>query len=210
VNNIVFMGMGEPLANYSNLMKAIDILNSPWGLNVGARHITISTSGLAPKIRELADQPRQIRLAVSLHGATDLVREKIMPVNRKFPVAELLDACRYFTSRKKQRITFEYILIEDVNDRLDDARALVQVARAVDAKVNCIPYNSIEGLEWKRPSENRQDRFMDVLRAGRIPSTIRREKGHDIAAACGQLRRQSQASIEREAAAQPAAPAADV
>jgi 23S rRNA (adenine2503-C2)-methyltransferase len=191
INNIVFMGMGEPLANFANLMTAIDIINSPWGLEVGARHITISTSGLAPRIRELADQPRQVRLAVSLHGATDGVREQIMPVNKKYPVAVLLDACRYFAAKKKQRITFEYILIEGVNDRLDDAHALVEACRAVDAKVNCIPYNSVEGLEWKRPSETRQDRFMEVLRAARVPSTIRREKGHDIAAACGQLRRQT-------------------
>ena len=193
VSNLVFMGMGEPLANFANLMRAIDIINSPWGIGLGARHITVSTSGLAPQIRQLADQPRQIRLAISLHGATDEVRARIMPVNRKFPLAELLDACAYHASKKKQHITFEYILIEGVNDEPAHAADLARVAKQVRAKVNCIPYNSVEGLEWKRPSEARQDAFMAVLDRARIPATIRREKGHDIAAACGQLRRQQTA-----------------
>lgn len=197
INNIVFMGMGEPLANFANLMKAITIINAPWGIGLGARHITISTSGLAPQIKQLADQPLQVRLAISLHGATDEVREQIMPVNRKYPLATLLEACAYYTQRKKQWLTFEYILIEGVNDRPEDASALVRVARQVKAKVNCIPYNKVEGLEWKRPSESRQDAFMAVLEAARIPATIRREKGHDIAAACGQLRRQSLPDSEK-------------
>lgn len=191
INNIVFMGMGEPMANFANLMKAITIINAPWGVGLGARHITISTSGLAPQIKLLADQPLQVRLAISLHGATNEVRQQIMPVNRKYPLEELLDACAYYTQRKKQWLTFEYILIEGINDRPEDARALVQVARKVKAKVNCIPYNKVEGLDWIRPSEARQDAFMAILEAGRIPATIRREKGHDIAAACGQLRRQT-------------------
>ncbi len=194
VSNLVFMGMGEPLANFANLMRAIDIINSPWGLGLGARHITVSTSGLAPQIRQLADQPRQIRLAISLHGATDEVRGQIMPVNRKFPLAELLDACAYHASKKKQHITFEYILIEGVNDEPAHAADLARVAKLVRAKVNCIPYNAVEGLQWKRPSESRQDAFMAVLERARIPATIRREKGHDIAAACGQLRRQQNAN----------------
>jgi len=191
INNIVFMGMGEPLANFVNLMRAIAIINAPWGVGLGARHITISTSGLAPQIKLLADQPLQVRLAISLHGATDEVRSQIMPVNRKYPVATLLEACAYYIERKKQWLTFEYILIDGVNDRIEDAAELVRVARKVKAKVNCIPYNIVEGLEWQRPSEARQDAFMAVLEAARIPATIRREKGHDIAAACGQLRRQT-------------------
>src|SRR5688572_7534056 len=193
INNIVFMGMGEPLANFDNLMRAIDIINSPWGIGLGARHITVSTSGLAPQIKQLADQPRQIRLAISLHGATDEVRQQIMPVNKKYPLAVLLDACEYFTSKKKQRLTFEYILIKDVNDSPANAADLARVARRVGAKVNCIPYNTVAGLEWDRPSEAQQDAFMAVLENARIPATIRREKGHDIAAACGQLRRQTMA-----------------
>jgi 23S rRNA (adenine2503-C2)-methyltransferase len=191
VSNLVFMGMGEPLANFTNVMRAIEILNAPWGVGIGARRITLSTSGLAPQIRQLADQPLQVRLAVSLHGATDEVRQQIMPVNRKYPLAELLDACEYYASRKKQRITFEYILIKDVNDRPEDAAALARVARRIGAKVNCIPYNSVEGLEWQRPAEDRQDAFMAILDQAGIPATLRREKGHDIAAACGQLRRQT-------------------
>ncbi len=190
INNIVFMGMGEPMANYVNLMRAVGIINAPWGILLGARHITISTSGLAPQIKLLADQPLQARLAISLHGATDEVRQQIMPVNRKYPLEVLMEACVYYSERKKQRLTFEYILIEEVNDRPEDAAALVRLARKVGAKVNCIPYNIVEGLEWKRPSEARQDAFMAVLENGDIPATIRREKGHDIAAACGQLRRQ--------------------
>jgi 23S rRNA (adenine2503-C2)-methyltransferase len=191
VSNLVFMGMGEPLANFNNLMRAIQILNAPWGVGIGARRITISTSGLAPQIRLLAEQPLQVRLAVSLHGATDAVRQQIMPVNRKYPLQELLEACGYYAERKKQRITFEYILIEGVNDREQDAAALVRVARQVGAKVNCIPYNRVEGLDWNRPSEARQDVFMGILDRAGVPATLRREKGHDIAAACGQLRRQS-------------------
>jgi len=191
INNLVFMGMGEPLANFDNLMRALTIINAPWGIGIGARHITISTSGLAPQIRKLAEQPLQVRLAISLHGATDEVRQQIMPVNRKYPLAELLDACEFYEMRKKQRITFEYILIEEVNDRPEHAAELAKVARRVKAKVNCIPYNTVAGLEWKRPDEARQDAFMAVLEAAQIPATIRREKGHDIAAACGQLRRQT-------------------
>ncbi len=191
INNIVFMGMGEPLANFENLMRAIGIINATWGLNIGARHITVSTSGLAPRVRDLADQPLQIRLAISLHGATDEVRQLIMPVNRKYPLAVLFDACAYYNQQKKQRISFEYILIKDVNDSAEQAAALAIHARRLEAKVNLIPYNKVEGLEWERPSLRRQEAFLEVLRKGRVVATIRREKGHDIDAACGQLRRQT-------------------
>ena len=183
--------MGEPLANFAHLMSAIGIINAAWGVGLGARHITVSTSGLAPQIRELAEQPLQIRLAISLHGATDEVRGQIMPVNRKYPLATLLDACRYYVERKNQRITFEYILIDHVNDTLEQAHALARLARGINAKINLIPYNTVEGLAWVRPSANRQEAFQKVLRAADVASTLRREKGHDIAAACGQLRRQT-------------------
>jgi 23S rRNA (adenine2503-C2)-methyltransferase len=191
INNIVFMGMGEPLANYQNLLQAIEIIRAPWGIGIGARHITISTSGLAPRIRELADQPLQIRLAVSLHGATDAVREKIMPINRKFNLAALMDACAYYGEKKHQRITFEYILIENVNDGLDQVMELAGLARRLEAKINLIPYNTVEGLGWKRPSQTRQQTFYRALRKSGVDATIRREKGHDIDAACGQLRLQT-------------------
>jgi 23S rRNA (adenine2503-C2)-methyltransferase len=184
------MGMGEPLANYDSLIRAIGILNAPWGIGLGARHMTVSTSGLAPNIRKLAEQSLQIRLAISLHGATDEVRSQIMPVNRKYPLAELLDACDYYSSRKTQRITFEFILIEGINDSLEQAAALAKITKKLGAKVNCIPYNRVEGLPWKRPSLRRQDAFMDVLARAGASATIRREKGHDIEAACGQLRLQ--------------------
>ena len=195
IDNIVFMGMGEPLANYDNLMRAIQIINAPWGIGIGARHITISTSGLVPQIRQLAEQPLQIRLAVSLHGASDDVRSRIMPINRKFNLSALLDACRYFTSRKKQRITFEFILIAQVNDSDEQARQLAKHARALEAKVNLIPYNKVEGLDWTQPSSDRQKKFLAVLRAADVRATLRREKGDDIAAACGQLRLQTQRAI---------------
>jgi 23S rRNA (adenine2503-C2)-methyltransferase len=191
VNNIVFMGMGEPLANYNHLLKAITIINAPWGVGIGARHMTISTSGLAPRIRELAEQPLQVRLAISLHGATDEVREKIMPVNRKYPLSELMDACAYYSGRKKQRITFEFILIEGVNDHAEQAEKLSGLARRIGAKVNLIPYNKVHGLNWTRPSEHQQSAFLQILRRRGIDATIRREKGHDIDAACGQLRLQT-------------------
>jgi 23S rRNA (adenine2503-C2)-methyltransferase len=200
VNNIVFMGMGEPLANYEALMRAISIINAPWGIHLGARHITVSTSGLAPRIRDLADQPLQIRLAISLHGATDAVREEIMPVNRKYPLAVLLDACAYYVQRKKQHLTFEYILIDKVNDTPEQARALAIHARALRAKVNLIPYNTVEGLPWQRPDRARQQAFLAILRRHEIPATIRTEKGGDIDAACGQLRLRTQ-KTERELAA---------
>jgi len=191
INNIVFMGMGEPLANYQNVLQAVEIIRAPWGVGIGARHITVSTSGLAPRIRELADQPIQIRLAISLHGATDEVRQKIMPVNRKYNVATLIDACAYYTEKKRQRITFEYILIENVNDGLDQAAELARIAQKLKAKINLIPYNTVHDFSWKRPSQTRQQVFFRALERNGVDATIRREKGHDIDAACGQLRLQT-------------------
>jgi 23S rRNA (adenine2503-C2)-methyltransferase len=189
INNLVFMGMGEPMANYTNWLQAVSILNAAWGVGLGARKMTVSTSGLVPRIRDLADQPLQIRLAISLHGASDEVRSQIMPVNKKHPVAELMDACAYYGERKKQMITFEYILIEGVNDAPAEARLLADRAKGLRAKINLIPYNTVEGLPWKRPSEAAQEEFFSILRDKGIAATIRREKGHDIDAACGQLRR---------------------
>lgn len=189
INNLVFMGMGEPMANYENWLRAVSILNAPWGVALGARKMTVSTSGLVPRIRDLADQPLQIRLAISLHGASDDVRSQIMPVNKKHPVAELMEACAYYSNRKKQMITFEYILIEGVNDDPSEAKLLADRARGLRAKINLIPYNTVAGLPWKRPSEEAQEEFLRILRDRGIAATIRREKGHDIDAACGQLRR---------------------
>ncbi len=188
INNLVFMGMGEPLANYDNLLRALEIINAPWGVGLGARHITISTSGLAPQIRQLAEQPLQVRLALSLHGATDDVRQQIMPVNRKYPLAELLAACDEYQAKKRKMMTLEYILIENVNDAPEQAAILAKHARRLHAKVNLIPYNTVEGLPWRRPSDLVIDRFAAILQGARVTATVRREKGHDIDAACGQLR----------------------
>lgn len=187
-DNIVMMGMGEPLSNYDNVVPALKILNAEWGMNFGARRITLSTSGLAPQIRQLADEPINLRLAISLHGATNEVRRKIMPINRKYPLEELLPAIAYFKEQNGRMVTLEYILIDGVNDDLEQAKELAKIAKDLHAHVNCIPYNTVEGLPWKRPSMNRQMTFVNILKKERVSVTIRREKGHDIDAACGQLR----------------------
>jgi 23S rRNA (adenine2503-C2)-methyltransferase len=196
IDNLVFMGMGEPLANLDNVIRAIRIINAPWGLGIGARHITVSTSGLAPQIRQLADDKLQIRLAISLHGATDDVRNQIMPINRRYNLETLLAACDYYAKHKKQRLTFEYILIENVNDSPDQARRLGRIARRLEAKVNLIPYNTVHGLPWSRPSPEQQEQFLSILRASGVAATLRREKGHDIDAACGQLRLQTKRELQ--------------
>jgi 23S rRNA (adenine2503-C2)-methyltransferase len=199
VDNLVVMGMGEPLANYENLLKALKTLNAPWGGGIGARKITISTSGLAPQIRRLASEPMQFRLAISLHGATDLVRNRIMPVNKKYPLAELTAACEHYQQLKGRMITLEYILIAGVNDSLDQVRPLAALSRQFFAKVNLIPYNRVEGLPWDRPSEATCELFLAALEKQKVPATLRREKGNDIDAACGQLRLKT----ERELASPP-------
>jgi 23S rRNA (adenine2503-C2)-methyltransferase len=204
-DNIVVMGMGEPLANYDHLIRALTIVNAAWGLGFGARRITISTSGLVPKILQLAEEPLGFRLAISLHGATDEVREKIMPVNKAYPLAKLVPAIQAFTQKHGRMVTLEFILIEDVNDSLQQAEKLRDLARDLHAHVNLIPYNTVAGLPWKRPSLTRQERFADVLRAARVSVTLRREKGHDIDAACGQLRLRTEKERETAGAALPAA-----
>jgi len=188
VDNLVFMGMGEPLANLENLLAAISLITGEKTLHLGARHLTISTSGLVPQIRQLAEHPQQIRLAISLHGATDEVRQQIMPINRKWPVAELFESLDYWNSLKNQKLTLEYILIDGVNDSLEQAAILARHARRLHAKVNLIPYNTVEGLDWKRPSDTRCRAFRDILKNAGVSATLRLEKGHDIDAACGQLR----------------------
>ena len=188
INNIVVMGMGEPLANYDNLLKALKTLNAPWGAGIGARRITISTSGLAPQIRKLANDPMQFRLAISLHGATDEVRNRIMPVNKKYPLLELTAACEDYQMLKGRMITLEYILIAGINDSLEQARPLAVLAKRLYAKVNLIPYNKVEGLPWVRPAEEVCERFLAALEKNDVTATLRREKGGDIDAACGQLR----------------------
>ena len=188
IDNIVVMGMGEPLANYDNLLKALRILNAPWGAGIGARKMTLSTSGLVPQIQKLAAEPEQFRLAISLHGATDEVRSRIMPVNRKYPLKELVAACEDYQSRKGRMLTFEFILIAGVNDSLEQAKPLAAMAKRLFAKINLIPYNAVEGLEWERPSDAVCEAFLAALKRQKVVATLRREKGGDIDAACGQLR----------------------
>jgi len=188
INNLVIMGMGEPLANYDNLLAALRILNAPWGGQIGARKITVSTSGLAPQIRRLADEPQQFRLAVSLHGATDQTRDRLMPVNKKYPLKELAAACAYYQEKKERMITLEYILIAGVNDSPDQVPPLAKLALDLRAKVNLIAYNKVEGLPWERPDEPAQEAFLAALTRCQVPATLRREKGGEIDAACGQLR----------------------
>ena len=196
INNLVIMGMGEPLANYDNLLKALRILTAPWGGQMGARKITVSTSGLAPQIRRLADEPQQFRLAVSLHGATDETRARIMPINKKYPLKELAAACAYYQEKKGRMITLEYILIAGVNDGLEQIPPLAKLALSLRAKVNLIPYNQVDGLPWARPEEPAQEACLAALERHKVRATLRREKGGEIDAACGQLRLKT----EREAA----------
>jgi len=196
INNLVIMGMGEPLANYDNLLKALRILNAPWGGQIGARKITVSTSGLAPQIRRLADEPQQFRLAVSLHGATDETRVRIMPINKKYPLKELAAACAYYQEKKGRMITLEYILIAGVNDGLDQVPPLAKLALNLHAKVNLIPYNKVEGLPWERPEEPAQEAFLAALEHHKVAATLRREKGGEIDAACGQLRLQTERELK--------------
>ena len=170
------------------VITALTIVNAEWGLGFGARRITVSTSGLVPKIIRLAGEPLGFRLAVSLHGATDEVRSKIMPINRAYPLAKLLPAVRTFSERHGRMVTLEFILIEGVNDSTDQARRLRDIALDLHAHVNLIPYNTVDELPWRRPEAARQAAFAAVLEQSGVSVTLRREKGHDIAAACGQLR----------------------
>ncbi len=196
-DNVVFMGMGEPLANYDTLVQTIRILNADWGLNFGARRITVSTSGLAPQIEQLANENLSVRLAISLHGATNEVRDQIMPINKRYPLEVLLPAAKVFQQKHGRMLTLEFILIDGVNDSLEQAEHLTEIARDLHAHVNCIPYNKVEGLDWKRPNLHRQDAFVDVLRKNGVSVTIRREKGHDIDAACGQLRLKTERELAK-------------
>jgi 23S rRNA (adenine2503-C2)-methyltransferase len=185
--NIVFMGMGEPLANLGPVTEAIRVLHDERGLNLGARRITVSTSGLVPQIRELARLDLQVGLALSLHATTDEVRDRLMPVNRRWPIAEVLDAARDYGATVGRRVTLEYTLIGGVNDSMDDADRLASFARALPSKINIIPYNPVPGLAWKRPSPEAIDAFAGRLFPKSPAVTVRNTMGGEIWAACGQL-----------------------
>jgi 23S rRNA (adenine2503-C2)-methyltransferase len=185
--NIVFMGMGEPLANYDALMESIHILRDGRGLNMGARRITVSTSGLVPQIRKLAAERLPLGLAISLHATTDELRDRLVPVNRRWPLAELLEAARDYGETSGRRVTLEYTLLSGVNDRVEDADRLAAMARSLPSKINLIPYNPVPGLEWKRPDRKAVQDFAHRLLPRAPAVTVRRTLGGEIWAACGQL-----------------------
>ena len=191
ISNIVFMGIGEPLDNYDNVIKAIRILNNPKGLNIGARHISISTSGLVPRIYDLAKENIQYTLSVSLHATNDEKRSAMMPVNNSYHIKELMQACKDYISMTNKRISFEYALAKDNNDNLQDAQELVNLLRGMLCHVNLIPINKIENGKFTKSSNENIIKFRDYLNDHGIVATIRRELGSDIDAACGQLRRKN-------------------
>lgn len=188
VSNVVYMGIGEPFHNYDRVLRSVRILNCGEGLGIGMRHLTISTSGLVPQIRQLAAEKLPIRLAISLHATRDDLRDQIMPVNRKWPIAELLAACREYQAATERRITFEYVLLEGVNDSLADAEALGRLLRGMHVLVNLIPWNPVEGAGFLRSRPGRIRAFQERVEAQGPKCTVRQEKGSDIDAACGQLR----------------------
>jgi len=188
LTNIVFMGIGEPLDNYPNVLKAIRMMNSPEFLGIGARRITISTSGVVPKMKDLAAEGLQIELSVSLHGANDSVRSQLMPINKKWPIHELLAACKEYTVKTKREITFEYILADGLNADIEDARQLALVLEGFQCKVNLIPLNPIPEFPYKRPTIKQINAFQKELITKKIRTTVRFSSGTDINAACGQLR----------------------
>ena len=185
--NIVLMGMGEPLHNYDNVMKAIRILHDPEGMNMSMGRITLSTAGMLPGLERLAEEPNIPNLAISLTGATNEKRDVLMPINRKYPIEELLNVVRNFPLKHRQRVTFEYVLLKGVTDSVEDALALVRLLKGIPAKVNLIPLNEAEELDYQRPSDPAIERFQNVLIAHNISAFVRKNRGNDISAACGQL-----------------------
>lgn len=188
VSHVVVMGIGEPFDNYDNVMNFIRIINHPKALAIGARHITVSTCGIVPKIRQFAHEGIQVKLAISLHAPTDEQRSKLMPINQRYPLAEVIEACKYYESVTNKRVTFEYILLHEVNDSLADAENLVKLVKDMLAFINLIPYNSVDEHGFKRSSNPQLKAFFDYLMQNGVNTTLRKEFGSDIDAACGQLR----------------------
>lgn len=188
IGNIVLMGTGEPFDNYEQVLKFISVINHSKGLNVGQRHITLSTSGIVPKIIDFADKNLQCTLAISLHAADDEVRSKIMPVNRKYNIEKLIEACKYYIKVTNKRVTFEYALIKDVNDSAKDAHKLGTLLKGMLCHINLIPVNNVEGKDFQKASKDRINSFKTALEGFGIETTVRRELGSEIDAACGQLR----------------------
>ncbi len=188
INSVVIMGIGEPFDNYENIIKFLKIVNDAKGMAIGARHITVSTSGLVPKIREFADFPLQINLAISLHASNDKLREEIMPINKVYKIGDILEAVKYYIEKTNRRVTIEYLLLNNVNDSKEDANELCKLLRGLNVYVNLIPYNETSHLEFVKSSQKRKDEFFEILNRNGITVTVRREFGGSISAACGQLR----------------------
>ncbi len=186
VTNIVLMGMGEPLANFDEVVEALWRMTGL--MKISKRRITLSTSGIAPKILELSQKAPRVNLAISLNATTDKVRDRVMPVNKKYPLKVLLDACRRFPLEPRRRITFEYVMLGGVNDSEDDAKRLIKLLKGIPCKVNLIPFNPFEGCDFKRSLDEAVARFQEILLNGDITALIRKSKGQDILAACGQLK----------------------
>jgi 23S rRNA (adenine2503-C2)-methyltransferase len=194
LTNIVVMGMGEPLANLDNLVEALETAGAKDGLGIGARHVTISTVGLPAKIRRLADLGKQYHLAVSLHAPNDELRTRIVPTNDKTGLKEILAAADYFFEKNGRRVTYEYVLLRDLNDSVEQARELVELLCGRCAHINLIPFNDVEGLPYRRPSDEALSAFVEELRRAGISVKVRKRKGSAIDAACGQLRRRVEAA----------------
>ena len=188
ISHVVVMGIGEPFDNYDNLIKFFKIINDPKGLAIGARHITVSTCGLVPKILEFSDFPLQINLAISLHAPNNLIRDKIMPINKAYPLEELIPAIKTYLEKTNRRVTFEYILLKDINDTDECAKELAKLVKGINCYINLIPYNETNNLGFLRSNTIQIMRFYDILKKNNIQVTIRREFGTNISAACGQLR----------------------
>ena len=189
VSHVVLMGIGEPLDNFDNVMRFLELVNSPEGLNISMRHISLSTCGLVPKIDALAQRKLQLSLAISLHGPNDEIRGRLMPVNRAYPMDQLLAACRRYYAATSRRIHFEYAMIDGVNDSEDNAKELLQRLKGLPAHVNMIPLNHVEESPLKPSSRTAVAKFQKILEAGGVTATVRRTLGGDIDASCGQLRR---------------------
>lgn len=189
ISNVVLMGSGEPLDNYDNVIKFLELANAEYGLNIGQRHITLSTCGIVPKIYSLADKDLQITLAISLHAPNDEARKNMMPIANKYSIKEILEACRYYIDKTNRRITYEYALVKGVNDNREQAKELAQLLQGMLCHVNLIPVNQVEKNNFEKSTTENIKTFSDVLTKHGIENTIRREMGADIDAACGQLRR---------------------
>ncbi len=204
INNLVAMGQGEPLANYDAVMKAVKIFNDPDGLSIGARHITISTCGIIPKIYQLAGEPFQVNLAISLHSADNELRNRLVPINRIYPLKELFKACRQYTATTGRRVTFENTLIKDVNDRNSDLQKLIEMFNELGERsralyhINLIPLNLISGSQFKRSGVKRTREFAALLNQAHIETTVRKERGSSLSAACGQLQGKRITNVHRQ------------